>query len=352
MPPRAPTRWRRWGKGQALALLDHLGVVHPDPGRRALDGWVDRRDPRRRAPPRRVRAAALHGERQPPHRLGEGHHDARTRPGGVGRRSAPPLPYFALETLRYLPYHSLQDDDMVDGWLAVIGDLEPWPNPGRLGQYEAALGWSADPGTHDRLAHHHGALPRAGVRVRHRLTPGSGPGGLPRRSRGPSTPRSPERAISASSPTSARSPRSWSTTSPVTERRSSTEHDRRSMHGPALLQSSEIPVHGRRPETEARPVKTMTCRQLGGPCECPHHGNTADEVIKAQDQHLKDVVASGDEAHEPTLKADEGQVEASSFRNGMVQTSEAGFCRASRRVTERRGSSFGGIARPFRGDHR
>ncbi len=54
-------------------------------------------------------------------------------------------------------------------------------------------------------------------------------------------------------------------------------------------------------------MKTMTCRQLGGPCECSHHGNTADEVIKAQDQHLKDVVASGDEAHEPTLKAMKGR---------------------------------------------
>ena len=25
------------------------------------------------------------------------------------------------------------------------GDQEPWPNPGRLGQYEACLAWSTDP---------------------------------------------------------------------------------------------------------------------------------------------------------------------------------------------------------------
>lgn len=49
-------------------------------------------------------------------------------------------------------------------------------------------------------------------------------------------------------------------------------------------------------------MKTMTCKQLGGPCEFEHRGNTADEVIKAQDQHLKDMVAAGDEAHEPALK--------------------------------------------------
>ncbi len=46
-------------------------------------------------------------------------------------------------------------------------------------------------------------------------------------------------------------------------------------------------------------MKTMTCKQLGGPCEFEHRGSTADEVIKSQDQHLKDMVAGGDQAHEP-----------------------------------------------------
>jgi hypothetical protein len=48
-------------------------------------------------------------------------------------------------------------------------------------------------------------------------------------------------------------------------------------------------------------MKTMTCRQLGGACEHPHHGETADDVIQAQDQHLKDMVAAGDTAHQPAL---------------------------------------------------
>lgn len=47
----------------------------------------------------------------------------------------------------------------------------------------------------------------------------------------------------------------------------------------------------------------MTCKQLGGPCELALHGATADEVIKAQDAHLKDVVAKGDATHEAALKA-------------------------------------------------
>ncbi len=49
-------------------------------------------------------------------------------------------------------------------------------------------------------------------------------------------------------------------------------------------------------------MKTMTCRQMGGPCDVPFHGNTADDVIKAQDAHLKEMVAKGDEAHDSALK--------------------------------------------------
>ncbi len=49
-------------------------------------------------------------------------------------------------------------------------------------------------------------------------------------------------------------------------------------------------------------MKTMTCQQLEGPCDAPFHGNTADDVIKAQDKHLKEMVASGDELHKSALK--------------------------------------------------
>ena len=54
-------------------------------------------------------------------------------------------------------------------------------------------------------------------------------------------------------------------------------------------------------------MKTMTCNQLGGPCEFVLHGNTADEVIKAQDKHLKEVVAAGDKAHKVALKEMKGR---------------------------------------------
>ena len=54
-------------------------------------------------------------------------------------------------------------------------------------------------------------------------------------------------------------------------------------------------------------MKTMTCQQLGGPCDFALRGETADDVIKAQDKHLKDTVASGDHTHEPALKQMKGR---------------------------------------------
>lgn len=54
-------------------------------------------------------------------------------------------------------------------------------------------------------------------------------------------------------------------------------------------------------------MKTMTCKQLGGPCDVAHQGQTADAVIKAQDRHLKEAVADGDAAHEPALKDMKGR---------------------------------------------
>jgi hypothetical protein len=54
-------------------------------------------------------------------------------------------------------------------------------------------------------------------------------------------------------------------------------------------------------------MKTMTCRQMGGPCTVAFHGNSGDEVIKAQDKHLKEMVAGGDKTHESALKDMQGR---------------------------------------------
>jgi hypothetical protein len=54
-------------------------------------------------------------------------------------------------------------------------------------------------------------------------------------------------------------------------------------------------------------MKTMTCKELGGPCELAHHGSSANDVIKAQDKHLKEVVANGDDTHRDALKEMQGR---------------------------------------------
>jgi predicted secreted protein len=51
----------------------------------------------------------------------------------------------------------------------------------------------------------------------------------------------------------------------------------------------------------------MTCKELGGPCDLALHGKTANDVIKAQDSHLKEAVANGDTAHEAALKEMQGR---------------------------------------------
>jgi hypothetical protein len=60
-------------------------------------------------------------------------------------------------------------------------------------------------------------------------------------------------------------------------------------------------------DKDVRLMKTMTCKQMGGPCDVPLHGNTADEVIKAQDHHLREMVAGGDETHKSALKSMRGR---------------------------------------------
>ena len=54
-------------------------------------------------------------------------------------------------------------------------------------------------------------------------------------------------------------------------------------------------------------MKSMTCKQLGGPCDHVHRGDDANEVIKAQDRHLRDAVAAGQVDHEPALKDMKGR---------------------------------------------
>src|SRR4029450_4610937 len=72
-------------------------------------------------------------------------------------------------------------------------------------------------------------------------------------------------------------------------------------------------------------MKTMTCKQLGGPCDHAHHGQTADEVIKAQDRHLKEMVAGGDTSHAPALKEMKGRWKHPISGRGWYGAANRGF---------------------------
>ena len=54
-------------------------------------------------------------------------------------------------------------------------------------------------------------------------------------------------------------------------------------------------------------MKSMTCRQLGGTCDLAYQGDDANEIIKAQDRHLKEAVAGGDTGHAAALKEMKGR---------------------------------------------
>jgi pimeloyl-ACP methyl ester carboxylesterase len=123
-----------------LGLLDHLGLTRVSIAGYSMGGWIAETLAFRH--PDRVRAAVFIGSCN----VGTSWEKAITTVERDLARLDPELPHWfnAVETMRYLPNSELQQDDVVDTWLALIGDLPPWPNPGRLGQYEAALAWSLD----------------------------------------------------------------------------------------------------------------------------------------------------------------------------------------------------------------
>ena len=156
-----------------VALLDHLDLATVRLAGYSMGGWIAETLAFRH--PRRVGAAVFMGSCN----VGTSWEKAITTvERDLALLDAPLPPLFnAVETMRYLPNHDLQNDETVDLWLSLIGGLEPWPNPGRLGQYEAALAWSTRRRAHATVAVAVNAVSGAGLRTRRRLSAGAGPPG-------------------------------------------------------------------------------------------------------------------------------------------------------------------------------
>jgi pimeloyl-ACP methyl ester carboxylesterase len=123
-----------------VGLLDRLGLGAVHVMGYSMGGWIAETLALER--PERVRSAVFIGSCN----VGTSWEKAITTVERDLARLDPELPkwFNAVETMRYLPNTELQQDRVVDDWLALLGGLDPWPNPGRLGQYEAALAWSLD----------------------------------------------------------------------------------------------------------------------------------------------------------------------------------------------------------------
>jgi hypothetical protein len=74
-------------------------------------------------------------------------------------------------------------------------------------------------------------------------------------------------------------------------------------------------------------MKTMTCRQLGGACDQQLRGESADDVIKAQDRHLEETVAGGRHGARARAEGHARTVEAPPQGNGLVPRHQTGLRR-------------------------
>jgi thioesterase CepJ len=123
-----------------LRLADHVGIDRFHVIGHSLGGWVAEELALTRAD--RIRSAVLMGSLN----RGTAWERAITTVERDFAASDVELPelYASVEVLRYLPNSMLMDDGVVEGWLSMLVDDPPWPNPGRLGQYEACLAWTLD----------------------------------------------------------------------------------------------------------------------------------------------------------------------------------------------------------------
>ena len=84
-------------------------------------------------------------------------------------------------------------------------------------------------------------------------------------------------------------------------------------------------------------MKTMTCRDLGGPCDLAHSGDDANDVINAQDRHLKEAEKAGDATHQEARDAMKGRWRRPQEVDGLVTRTCSGPSSELRRLAARQG---------------
>ena len=101
--------------GDTLGLLDHLGIARVSIAGYSMGGWIAETLAFRH--PERVRAAVFIGSCN----VGTSWEKAITTVERDLARLDPELPQWfnAVETMRYLPNRELQQDNVVDDWLAL-----------------------------------------------------------------------------------------------------------------------------------------------------------------------------------------------------------------------------------------
>ncbi len=54
-------------------------------------------------------------------------------------------------------------------------------------------------------------------------------------------------------------------------------------------------------------MKTMTCKQLYGPCDALIHGSTSEEMMMNSQAHAMEMIAKGDQLHIDAMEAMKNQ---------------------------------------------
>ncbi|NJO25467.1 MAG: DUF1059 domain-containing protein [Bacteroidia bacterium] len=72
-------------------------------------------------------------------------------------------------------------------------------------------------------------------------------------------------------------------------------------------------------------MKTMTCKQLGGPCDMTFHANTFEEIAAMSKKHGMDMFQKGDAAHLEAMQEMQQVMQSPDAMNKWMETKRKEF---------------------------